>query len=94
MSVPNVASYRSMEPVASNWQKHNALGESLVAGLKNAGVKIFSSGAMEMDLTQTSFSTIPSIDIELGDKKSEHSDAVLNQLADGLLDGINRYFMS
>ena len=36
MSVPNVASYRSMEPVASNWQKHNALGESLVAGLKNA----------------------------------------------------------
>ena len=94
MSVPNVASYRSMEPVASNWQKHNALGESLVAGLKNAGVKIFSSGAMEMDLTQTSFSTIPSIDIELGDKKSDHSDAVLNQLADGLLNGINRYFMS
>ena len=92
MSVPNVASYRSMEPVASNWQKHNALGESLVAGLKNTGVKIFSSGAMEMDLTQTSFSTIPSIDIELGDKKSDHSDAVLNQLADGLLDGINRYF--
>lgn len=92
MSVPNVASYRSMEPVASNWQKHNALGESLVTGLKNAGVKIFSSGAMEMDLTQTSFSTIPSIDIELGDKKSDHSDAALNQLADGLLDGINRYF--
>ena len=47
-----------------------------------------------MDLTQTSFSTIPSIDIVLGDKKSDHSDAVLNQLADGLLDGINRYFMS
>ncbi len=92
MSVPNVASYRSMEPVASNWQKHNALGESLVAGLKSAGVKIFSSGSMEMDLTQTSFSTIPSIDIELGDKKSDHSDATLNQLADGLLDGINRYF--
>ena len=91
MSVPNVASYRSMEPVASNWQKHNALGESLVAGLKSAGVKIFSSGSMEMDLTQTSFSTIPSIDIELGDKKSDHSDATLNQLADGLLDGINRY---
>ena len=92
MSVPNVASYRSMEPVASNWQKHNALGESLVAGLKSAGVKIFSSGSMEMDLTQTSFSTIPSIDIELGDKKSDHSDATLNRLADGLLDGINRYF--
>lgn len=92
MSVPSAASYRSMEPVASNWQKHNALGESLVAGLKSAGVKIFSSGSMEMDLTQTSFSTVPSIDIELGDKKSDHSDSTLEQLADGLLAGVNQYF--
>ena len=56
MSVPNVASYRAMEPVASHWQQHNALGESLVAGLKNAGVKIFSGGSMEMAMTQTSYS--------------------------------------
>lgn len=94
MSVPNVASYRNMEPVKSNWQKHNALGESLVAGLKGAGVKIFSNGAMEMDLTQTSYSTIPSVDIELGDKASDHSDSTLNNLADGLLAGINQYFGS
>ena len=91
MSVPNVSSYRNMEPVKSNWEKHNALGESLVAGLKDAGVKIFSSGAMEMDLTQTSFSTVPSIDIELGDKASDHSDAALEVLAQGLVDGVNRY---
>lgn len=92
MSVPNVASYRNMEPVKSNWEKHNALGESLVAGLKDAGVKIFSGGSMEMDLTQTSFSTIPSIDIELGDKASDHSSGTLDTLADGLLAGVNRYF--
>lgn len=92
MSVPNVSSYRNMEPVKSNWEKHNALGESLVAGLKDAGVKIFSSGAMEMDLTQTSFSTVPSVDIELGDKASDHSDAALEVLAQGLVDGVNRYF--
>ena len=67
----------------SHWQQHNALGESLVAGLKGAGVKIFSSGAMAMDLTQTSFSTVPSIDIELGDKASDHSQAALERLADG-----------
>ena len=47
---------------------------------------------MEMDLTQTSFSTIPSIDIELGDKASDHSDAALDTLAGGLLAGINQYF--
>ena len=92
MSVPNVASYRAMEPVASHWQQHNALGESLVAGLKNAGVKIFSGGSMEMDLTQTSYSTIPSIDIELGDGKSAHDDATLGKLADGLVVGVNSYF--
>lgn len=92
MSVPNNASYRNMEPVKSNWEKHNALGESLVSGLRGAGVKIFSGGSMEMDLTQTSFSTIPSVDIELGDKASDHSDGTLNTLADGLLAGINGYF--
>ena len=92
MSVPNVASYRAMEPVASHWQQHSALGESLVAGLKNAGVKIFSGGSMEMDLTQTSYSTIPSIDIELGDGASDHSASTLDQLGTGLADGVDAYF--
>lgn len=92
MSVPNVESYRSMEPVKSHWQQHNALGESLVAGLKGAEVKIFSGGSMAMDLTQTSFSTVPSVDIELGDKASDHSSATLATLADGLVAGVNQYF--
>ena len=92
MSVPNVASYRAMEPVASNWESHNKLGSALVGGLKQNGVKIFSSGSMEMDLTQTSYSTIPSIDIELGDGKSAHDDATLGRLADGLVVGVNSYF--
>lgn len=92
MSVPNVASYRSMEPVASHWKEHHALGDNLVAGLKGAGVKIFSGGTLEMDLTQTSFSTVPSIDIELGDKASDHSTATLETLAIGLADGVDLFF--
>ena len=92
MSVPDVASYRAMEPVASNWQKHHALGDSLITGLRSAGVKIFSSGTMAMDLTQTSYSTIPSVDIELGDTASDHSSATLNTLADGLAEGIDQFF--
>ncbi|MCI6138460.1 MAG: N-acetylmuramoyl-L-alanine amidase [Clostridiaceae bacterium] len=92
MSVPNVESYRNMEPVKSNWQKHNALGESLVAGLKGKGVKIFSGGSMAMDLTQTSYSTVPSIDIELGDRASDYSQATLDKLGDGLVAGVNQYF--
>ena len=92
MSVPNVSSYRAMEPVASNWQKHNNLGENLISGLRGAGVKIFSGGSMEMDLTQTSYSTIPSIDIELGDKGSDHSSGTMEVLANGLLAGVNSFF--
>ena len=42
---------------------------------------------MEMDLTQTSYSTIPSIDIELGDGASAYDDATLGKLADGLVAG-------
>lgn len=92
MSVPSDRSYRSMEPVASNWQKHEHLGESLISGLRNAGVKIFSGGSIDMDLTQTSYSTIPSVDIELGDAASSHSDSTLDQLGDGLLSGVNIFF--
>lgn len=92
MSVPSNSTYRAMEPVKSHWQQHNALGDALISGLKGAGVKIFSKGSMEMDLTQTSFSTVPSVDIELGDKASDHTDSTLNKLADGLVAGINQYF--
>ena len=47
---------------------------------------------MAMDLTQTSFSTVPSVDIELGDKASAHSSATLTTLADGLVAGVDQYF--
>lgn len=90
MSTPK--ELRSMEPVASYWEKHHKLGSSLVAGLKQNGAKVFGDGSMAMDLTQTSYSTIPSVDIELGDKKSDHSAAALENLADGLVDGINLYY--
>jgi len=92
MGVPDVASYKSMEPVASNWKKHEALGKSLINGLSQNGTKIFSKGRMEMDLTQTSYSTIPSIDIELGDKKSDHGKDTLKNLSKGIADGIDSYF--
>ena len=47
---------------------------------------------MDVDLTQTSYSTVPSVDIELGDKVSDHSEAILRKLAEGLADGVTQYF--
>ena len=90
MSVPDAL--KRMEPVSSHWESHEKLGESMIAGLKAKGVKIFSKGSMDMDLTQTSYSTIPSVDIELGDKISDHSEKQLNLLGDALVDGVNKYY--
>lgn len=90
MSVPDALKY--MEPVASTWQKSEAFGDAVIEGLKGRGVKIFGSGRMDMDLTQTSYSTVPSIDLELGDKVSDHSAARLDLLAEAVADGIESYF--
>ena len=90
ISVPEAL--RSMEPVASYWQQHDALGADLVEGLRGQGAIIYGKGNMSIDLTQTSYSTIPSVDMELGNAYSDHSDTVLDQLAEGLLQGINVYF--
>lgn len=83
---------KSMEPVTSHWQDHNALGEALIGGLKDNGIKLNGQGSMVIDLTQTSYSTIPSVDIELGNSCSDHSDSTLDTLKDGLVQGIKEYF--
>lgn len=92
IGVPEVELYRNMEPVASHWQQHNALGESILEGMRANDVKIYSNGNIPMDLTQTSYSTIPSIDIEVGDRGSHYSEETLNKLADGIVDGVKLYF--
>ena len=83
---------KSMEPVTSHWQDHNALGEALIGGLKDNGIKLNGQGSMAIDITQTSYSTIPSVDIELGNSCSDHSDSTLDTLKDGLVQGIKAYF--
>ncbi len=90
MSVPDGIKY--FEPVASTWQSDEALGEALIAGLRDQGIKIFSSGSMDMDLTQTSYSSVPSVDIELGNQCSSHGEAELIARGRGMVAGINRFF--
>lgn len=92
MRVPDVSSYKSMEPVASHWESHDALGESLLEGMRAVDFKIFSNGNIPMDLTQTSYSTVPSVDVEVGDRGSDYSEETLNKIADGILEGVKLYF--
>lgn len=94
ISVPNNTAYRSMEPVASHWTQHNALGEAIISGVKTKDVKIYGAGSMEIDLTQTSYSTIPSVDLEVGDRASDCSEATLSKIASGISQGLDNYFVN
>ncbi len=94
INVPNISSYRNMEPVASHWREHNALADNIVRGMKEQGVKIYGKGFQGLDLTQTSYSTTPSIDIEVGDRKTSLTKKSLGNIADGIAAGIEKYFVS
>ena len=83
---------REMEPVSDHWEDHHKLGEALVEGLREQGAKIYQDGTMPVDLTQTSYSCIPSIDVELGNQSSAHDEETLSQLADGLVKGVKKLY--
>ena len=95
MSVPD--QLKAMEPVASHWQQHEQLGDCLIKGLETAipDIQVWNCtghGSLDQDLTQTSFSTVPSVDIELGNQCSRHDDEMLSKEADGLLCGVELFF--
>lgn len=91
--VPDVKSYKEMEPVKSNWEKCDQLGECLIQGIRGLGeFPINGNGSVEMDLTQTSYSTIPSMDIELGNAQLQLSSEVYKKLAEGVFNGIVDFF--
>ena len=83
---------KNMYPISQYGAQHNALGKKLIEGLRAQGVKTKKSGSIELDLTQTSYSTVPSVVMEMGNQYSSHSDSTLNQNAAGLLKGIRSYF--
>ena len=90
LSVPD--GIKEMMPVKNLWEKHNKLGSCLIEGLKEMGIKIFGKGNLDIDLTQTSYSTIPSVAIEMGDQGSDVSEEILKDMGEGLKKGIDKFF--
>ncbi len=93
-SVPANEEYRDMEPVRSYWNLHEKLGKSLIYGLTSEEFMKWNSGELEMDLTQTSYSTIPSVDLELGDTTSDWSYKTLVKVAEGVREGLDMFYES
>ena len=92
MSVPDIAAYKAMYPVSEHWQDHERLGKALVDGMVGRGVKKFSDGKIPNDLTQTSYSTIPSVDIEYGNQSTNYTEEHMKKIALGLADGVDAFF--
>lgn len=92
ISVPDEENYREMEPVASHWKQHQMLGKILISGIHDEGFPLYNGGEKEVDLTQTSYSTIPSIDLEVGDGGSDISEGTQKKIAIGICNGLNSFF--
>ena len=92
--IPVPDEIKEMEPVASYWQEHERLGSSLIEALQNNNCKLYTGRIDPLELTQTCYSTIPSVVIELGNAASSHTDADLDRLTTALLEGIDSYLSS
>lgn len=90
MSVPELLKYQ--ENVNKTWRQSEALGDSIISAFREDNLKVFSQGYMDMDLTQTAYTEIPSIDFEYGDKISDKSDSALEKYAEATVKGIANYF--
>lgn len=92
LSVPKNKSYRNMTPVKQHWRQHNRFGKKVIWGIRKSKLKVCGSGSMAMDLTQTSYSTIPSIDLEVGDRATSTSKKTQSKMAKAITKGIKKYF--
>lgn len=89
--IPIPDEIKSMEPVASHWKDHERLGRSLIDALSRSGCTIYRGLNPPQELTQTCYSTIPAVVIELGNQTSSHTDEDLSRLANGMIRGIESF---
>ena len=89
-SVPD--GIKQLPNVKNHWKESDRLGECLVTGLASQSVPVYDNGKIETDLTQTSFSTIPTVDIELGNQCTLTQTSEIEKRAKGLLEGVELFF--
>lgn len=89
----NNPDYLNMQPLKSNVKNIKKLGNSIIEEFREMGEKIWKTkGTLAGDLTQLSYSTNASVDIELGDRKTEITEDRVDIFAEGIKRGIGRYF--
>lgn len=92
ITVPNVESFKKMYPVNLHYEESDRLGECMIEGFRENNEKVFKSGKMAIDLTQSSYSKIPTIDMELGAKNTDIDHEHLYKFAESIFVGICKYY--
>ena len=85
---------KALSNVQAHFKNSHILGDCLLQGLRSQNIKIFSKGKIETDLTQTAYSFIPTVDLELGNQCTKPTTDALEKYAKGILLGINTYYSS
>lgn len=89
-SIPE--SLKKFENVKAHAKESENLAQNLLESAKNRGFSLFNGGKLDTDLTQTSYSLIPTVDIEIGDQASPTDSESLENRALFIADGIEKYF--
>ncbi len=83
---------KNLPNVKKHWKESERLGDCLTASLQKNGFKLYGKGRLETDLTQTSYSTIPTVDIELGNQHSDTDTESLKKRAKALCEGLVEFY--
>jgi len=83
---------KTLKNVKAHCKESERLGACMISAAKEEKLTVYKNGTMEVDLTQTSYSTIPTIDIELGNQCTSTDYATLEKRAAVVVKGILKYY--
>lgn len=89
-SIPE--SLKKFENVKAHSKESERLAKNLLESAKKRGFSLFNGGKLDTDLTQTCYSLIPTVDVEIGDQASPTDSKSLENRALFIADGIENYF--
>ena len=87
--------YKAMYPVSEHYDESWALSHAIVDGWKKLGYNPRpANGELPTDLTQTSYSKIPTLDIEVVGREEVYKTDDITKRLQGILEGINTFYQS
>lgn len=81
-----------MPHVTDNYRESERLGVSIITAFERGVLPLFNNGRMELDLTTTSYATIPTVVMELGNQHTVLTAQRLESLAESIYLGVQIFY--